>query len=425
MRHKSLLAALALAGAFGIASASSGCRNQPLPSRDDAAARVASRGGSISYDFRAFDIVAPDTAKGVAFVDFSSHPVEDGDLAQLELNALGLVYGLNLLDTRVTDAGLRYVATLLALQRLVLERTKITDAGLAELGKLHDLRRLSLSRTGVTDAGLRYLQELPKLKALSLAHTALDGRGLGDLLASRETLEELLLDDTAVDDRGVAPLGRMPRLRRVSLASTRVTDAGIAHLGELTDLQSLQIDGTTVTGAGVAHLARLAHLQELSLDDTKVGEEALPHLAKMTSLKLLSLVGTRLSPSAVNGLRRALPGTEIPPLVGSQSTSQAPPQTDEPCRGVRGFASLASVVCFGPAPRGRTSPKGRQKSRVLDLTLPHVPQVAQHDERPSVCVVCARAHAEGTAVGRAAARILRRLRSLALLWPWSGHASRD
>ena len=38
--------------------------------------------------------------------------------------------------------------------------------------------------------------------------------------------EELLLDHTRVDDRGLAPLGRMPRLRRISLAGTQVTDAG-------------------------------------------------------------------------------------------------------------------------------------------------------------------------------------------------------
>ena len=134
-------------GLLGIAGGSAACTGNMPPSRAAAVARVEDPGG--------FDLVRLPRVRDRRtrsgnrrrFRRLRITPCGDDDLAQMQLGAFGQVYGLSLLDTRVTDAALRLVALLPALQRLVLERTRITDAGLAELGALRELRRLTLSHT--------------------------------------------------------------------------------------------------------------------------------------------------------------------------------------------------------------------------------------------------------------------------------------
>ena len=79
------------------------------------------------------------------------------DLAKLpKLTELGL-------HSQITDAGLKEVAKLQNLTRLVLSNTQITDAGLKELVKCKQLRELYPRFSKVTKAGIEQLQKaLPK-----------------------------------------------------------------------------------------------------------------------------------------------------------------------------------------------------------------------------------------------------------------------
>src|SRR4051812_2222514 len=146
----------ALATVAGVLSCAAPMQMSP----EKAASWVESRGGSVSYDFQAFEITTPDRT-AIAHVDLGSRPIKDSDLQSLD--TLGTVYGLSLSGTGVTDAGLAHVSRLSTLQRLLLDHTDITDAGLAQVGKLRELRRLSLVHTRITDAGLAHLKDLSKL----------------------------------------------------------------------------------------------------------------------------------------------------------------------------------------------------------------------------------------------------------------------
>ena len=88
---------------------------------------------------------------------------QDGQLAGLPVPAA--VFGLDLNNTQVTDAGLKELAGLQSLQTLVLFGTQVTDAGLKELAGLKSLRELWLGDTQVTDAGVAQLrQALPNCR---------------------------------------------------------------------------------------------------------------------------------------------------------------------------------------------------------------------------------------------------------------------
>jgi len=91
----------------------------------------------------------------------------DQELAKLAVLGPNLLW-LDLAGTKVTDAGLKTLASMSNLKRLHLERTGVSDAGLAALEPLAHLEYLNLYATAITDAGLEVLKELPGLKQLYL-----------------------------------------------------------------------------------------------------------------------------------------------------------------------------------------------------------------------------------------------------------------
>jgi uncharacterized membrane protein len=80
-----------------------------------------------------------------------------------------------------------------------------------------------LARTKVTDAGLKTLATFSNLRAVDLAHTAVTSAGV-PILARLSRLESLNLTATSVDDAGVAALRRKQTLKRLYLFDTKCTD---------------------------------------------------------------------------------------------------------------------------------------------------------------------------------------------------------
>jgi uncharacterized membrane protein len=101
-----------------------------------------------------------------------------GDKEIAELAPVGLhVVWADFARTKITDAGLAYVAGMDNLERLHLENTGITDEGLSHLGRLSKLEYLNLYGTKVTDAGLAKLANNKALKKLFVWQTAVTPAG--------------------------------------------------------------------------------------------------------------------------------------------------------------------------------------------------------------------------------------------------------
>jgi uncharacterized membrane protein len=80
-----------------------------------------------------------------------------------------------------------------------------------------------LARTKLTDTGLKTLATFSNLRVVDLAHTAVTSAGV-PILARLSHLESLNLTATAVDDAGVAALRRKQTLKRLYLFETKCTD---------------------------------------------------------------------------------------------------------------------------------------------------------------------------------------------------------
>lgn len=102
---------------------------------------------------------------------------------------------------RCDDAALRQLAPFAALiVEAELARTKVSDTGLKSLATWGNLRVLDLTQTAVTSGGLGAITVLEKLEALNLT-------------------------GTQVDDAGVAQLKALPGLKRVWLFGSKATEA--------------------------------------------------------------------------------------------------------------------------------------------------------------------------------------------------------
>jgi len=91
----------------------------------------------------------------------------------------------------------------------------------------------------------------------------------------------------ATDDAVLANVRKLPNLRRLDLAFTRVTDAGMEHLCDL------------------------HQLEELNLVGTKVSDESVPQLKRLKSLKTVLLWGSQVTTAGVADLQRELPELKI------------------------------------------------------------------------------------------------------------------
>ena len=69
---------------------------------------------------------------------------------------------------KITDAGLRSLATLTKLERLHVQAPNVSDAGIAELAEIETLEDLGVEDAQITDAALEPLGRLPNLERLVL-----------------------------------------------------------------------------------------------------------------------------------------------------------------------------------------------------------------------------------------------------------------
>ncbi|TWT85704.1 hypothetical protein Pla123a_05110 [Posidoniimonas polymericola] len=94
----------------------------------------------------------------------------------------------------------------------------------------------------------------------------------------------------------VAAMERLPRVRRIYFADTRVTDEQLAVLGLLSgQIESLYFHergNRGFTGAGCRHLAAWPRLRQLTLDSETLDPESLHHLTNIPALEYLAIAGT-------------------------------------------------------------------------------------------------------------------------------------
>jgi Leucine-rich repeat (LRR) protein len=126
-------------------------------------------------------------------------------------------------------------------------------AGLRNLEKLHFSLHF-LTNVNVQDKGIAHLTGLSRLRELRCSQCRIAKLSLAPL----SNLESLDLSLTPFNDEGMKGLAQLKRLRRLNLRDTLVTDEGLKRLGGLTQIQELDLSGVKITDAGLAELRNTA-----------------------------------------------------------------------------------------------------------------------------------------------------------------------
>jgi len=150
--------------------------------------------------------------------------VSDPDNPQNVLVEQKIRNKLNKPTGELSGADLEKVEDLVFFSKL-----NINDQGLKELAKLKRLRRLLLVKTDITDAGLREMAKLPELVSLTISGSDITSAGLKEV-ANLPNLESLGLMASQITDEGLQELAKLKNLYDLNLGGTKVTKAGVAAL---------------------------------------------------------------------------------------------------------------------------------------------------------------------------------------------------
>jgi len=249
----------------------------------------------------------------------------------------------------LTDAEMAGIATLQTVNEMEIVATKLTDAGLASIARMRNLEVLHLEGTVMmTDEGLKVLATLPKLRHLRLSGLFTD-EGLARLsaapclkvmwletprateealchLARIESLERLCvpwLDQ--ITDRSIAHLRSMPNLRALGVGNAQRSDLGVAALATLTNLEVLALKGgPALTDEGLQPLAGMPRLRALQIYNSRITEQGLTSLALCQMLDSIEIRSTvRIDEQAVARLRAELPQVQTLDILQLESQARA------------------------------------------------------------------------------------------------------
>jgi hypothetical protein len=206
--------------------------------------------------------------KNVAFGDL--------ELARLVKSHGDSIWGLYLLDTNVTDKGLRVLRDLPNVRHISLEYSdpkKTKPTGLPAPTRF------------ITDAGMAYVGSLTQIQSLHL-------RGL------------------PITDAGLQSLAGLTGVHVLYLDRTQVRGPGLTHLSSIRQLMALNLSGSAVTDQGLSYLSG-SQINHLSLDGVPLSEEGLKSLMLMPSLQYLEIRGCGLTDEAVNDLKASKPRLQV------------------------------------------------------------------------------------------------------------------
>jgi hypothetical protein len=191
-----------------------------------------------------------------------------------------------------SDADLAALARLATIEKLTAANTRdVTNEGMKPVAKMPALRALDVEQTDVNDAGLAILASAPKLEDINLKKCDLTAEGYKHL-AEIKTLKRIRAAQTNTDDACLAAIAGMAHLELLDLQDcNRITADGLAVLKNFKNLRSLRLWGETVSDQVMGYISEAKSLKSLSLDKTAVGADGLAQIQGLTGLTEMSFFG--------------------------------------------------------------------------------------------------------------------------------------
>jgi len=187
-------------------------------------------------------------------------------------------------------------------QLRLLELIQVSDTQLRGLPSMPQLQSIGFCEGEVSDNGVRELHRQTKLRSLQLEHCP---KVTGSGFTSLTTVEELDLNQLALNNQGLVALGEMPKLLSIHLELLIDPDnpqpLDWRPLGKARNLQRITIAGNSpyrgsdtpivheINDDGLAAIATLPQLSQLSVRSTLITDEGVRSLGAATSIHHLRI----------------------------------------------------------------------------------------------------------------------------------------
>ncbi len=180
------------------------------------------------------------------------------------------------------------------------DASALTDVALRAIGDIPCLQVLTLWRGAFTDDGLRHLGRLTKLRRLTLESIPVEsGPQITDAgvahLSGLVNLEELSIYAQKLKGASIQHLIGMQKLRCLTLISPLVHDRDLSPLASLVSLERLELPDSGIDGTGFAHLVGNPRLRSLFLARSHVGDLGLAQIARLPNLEFVNLCNTQVT----------------------------------------------------------------------------------------------------------------------------------
>lgn len=186
----------------------------------------------------------------------------------------------------VFDAALAYASRWKPLFRLGVMDTPVTDVGIRCIQDCPYLITIDVSRTRVTARSIRQLKNFPNLQGIGLAYTP-DGKTLLPELCKSKTLQDLNVEGLDITDSDLEAISKIKTLVILNLrANPRLTDAGFAHLKKLPELQCILGGATAMTPASIPIFASLKNLKVVDVTKGLWTAKDIENLKSKTNAKI-------------------------------------------------------------------------------------------------------------------------------------------
>lgn len=236
--------------------------------------------------------------------------ITDGSLSQLASSpeAAAQITEIDMQGAQVSGTGLAALQGLPNLESLAVGGPHVSADALAVVGKAQSLKSIDLSNSAANDRVVSELSQIPHLQTLNLQGTQVTG-GSATALGAMHELTELSLVGTAADDQVVASLTAAP-LRKLNLASTRITNASLPLILKIETLESLNVSFCQVTGDAFKGFNK-SGLKELAVGETPFGIEGFMAIRGMKSLENLNVYNAGLVEHKSANVFRTFPKLKI------------------------------------------------------------------------------------------------------------------
>lgn len=118
---------------------------------------------------------------------------------------------------------------------------------------------------------------------------------------------DIILSNAELSVGCLPALGRIPKLRWLSLSHAKLTQDNMRELTALTSVIILSLDATAITDADMQYVARMPSLASLDISDTAITSKGLAYLKASKTLTYIRAANTMLSKDDVNELKSARP----------------------------------------------------------------------------------------------------------------------